>query len=145
MSNKLFDMYVNNLETGKKNDWNSADLETLSDYELNHLVGMVFYKDKKDIFIVREIPNKPGVIVAKDDKKINEILSLGLFDYCNKAEDAYPIMLAKGIGIRKKVTSDKWEASVSCVRKEDNYSYDIYAADKNPLRAAMMVYILKHG
>lgn len=145
MNNKLFDMYVSNLEAGEKNDWNSADLETLSDYELNHLVGMISYKDNKDIFIVREIPNKPGVIVAKDDKKINEILSLGLFDYCNKPNDAYPIMFEKGIGIRKMVTTDKWEASITCVREKDNYSYDIYAKDKNPLRAAMMVYLIKYS
>lgn len=137
---KLFEQYLENITNKVKNDWNEADIRTLNDYEVNHLVAALLYQSKKDIFVEREIPSKPGVIVAKGE------MSLGLYDFCNNANDAYPIMFKEGIGVRRKIMDKKiWEANVEFVRESDNYSYDLHASDKSPLRAMMAVYLIKYG
>lgn len=136
----LFETYLENINKNIPNDWNEADIRVLNDYEVNHLVAALMHKSNKDIFVVREIPSKPGVIVAKGET------SLGLYDFCNIANDAYPIMLKEGIGIRRKIMNKKeWEAHIEFIRESDNYSYDLHACDKNPLRAMMAVYLLKYG
>lgn len=136
----LFEKYLENIKNNTSNDWNEADIRVLNDYEVNHLVAALMHKSKKDIFVVREIPSKPGIIVAKGE------MSLGLYDFCNVANDAYPVMLKEGIGIRRKIMNKKeWEAHIEFVRESDNYSYDLHACDENPLRAMMAVYLLKYG
>ena len=140
MPNKsLFEVYEKNILEGKLNDWNSADLSVLTNFEINMLVAHVLYRGQEDINITYDIPTRDTVIAFKGE------MSLQAYDFCKIANDAYEIMLKEGIGIRKRVTNDKWEAIVDIIRQSDNYSYDIFATDKNPLRAAMMVYLLKFG
>lgn len=58
----------------------------------------------------------------------------GEFDPCNNAADAWPIIVASKIGIVPAMNGLKWSAN--------HGSWDIFYADKNPLRAAMIVYLM---
>lgn len=56
------------------------------------------------------------------------------FDPCNNPADAWPIILSNKIGINPGTSSDKWAAHYC--------NWDIAIADANPLRAAMVVFLM---
>lgn len=56
------------------------------------------------------------------------------FDPCNNPADAWPIIQRSRIGIDPGTTSDKWAAH--------HGGWDIFFADKNALRAAMVVFLM---
>ncbi|WP_312330385.1 phage protein NinX family protein [Atlantibacter hermannii] len=58
----------------------------------------------------------------------------GEFDPCNNPADAWPIILSNKIGINPGTASDKWAAHYC--------NWDIAIADANPLRAAMIVFLM---
>ncbi|EJC1153962.1 DUF2591 domain-containing protein [Cronobacter malonaticus] len=55
-------------------------------------------------------------------------------DYCNNPADAWPIILSNRIGVVPGTASDKWAAHYC--------NWDIAIADTNPLRAAMIVFLM---
>ncbi len=63
-------------------------------------------------------------------------------DYCNNPKDAWPIILEYKIGINTSgIKGDEgrlWWAELTF----DGYGDNHYAEDKNPLRAAMIVYLM---
>ena len=67
------------------------------------------------------------------------------FDPCNNPTDAWPIILEYKIGINTigiKGDEDRvWWAELTF----DVYGDNHYAEDKNPLRAAMIVYLMMEG
>lgn len=58
----------------------------------------------------------------------------GRKNYCNNPADAWPIIQRRRIGIAPGTTSDRWAAY--------HGDWDIFFADKNPLRAAMVVFLM---
>ena len=56
------------------------------------------------------------------------------FDPCNNPADAWPIIVDSRIGIVPGTTNDKWAAH--------HGDWDICMADENPLRAAMVVFLM---
>ena len=68
-------------------------------------------------------------------------------DYCNNPEDAWPIILEAEISLIRDVsTNDVWEAVPKGWYTENgfisNVNGDLCFIDKNPLRAAMIVYLM---
>ena len=57
------------------------------------------------------------------------------FDYCNNPSDAWPIILENNIWIQPDMIGDGFWHCMDC-------NDDIHAKDKNPLRAAMIVYLM---
>lgn len=56
-------------------------------------------------------------------------------DYCNNPSDAWPIILENNIWIQPDMIGDGFWHCMDC-------NDDIHAKDKNPLRAAMIVYLM---
>lgn len=103
------------------------DYESLSDLDINRLVAKIV-KPKK---------HEP-ILDANCQGNSVFVLALGWMDYCNKPDDAWPIILENKIDIFY----------------EDHPRYDEWSAGKwvgdtlfnsfnktNPLRAAMIVYL----
>ncbi len=57
--------------------------------------------------------------------------------YTQEASDAWPIILNNKISINASVTSNNWEANHNL-----GFANWISASDENPLRAAMIVYLM---
>ena len=70
----------------------------------------------------------------------------GEFDPCNNPADTWPIIIENKIALIWYETEKKWSAS-GFYRMEDgcwewDYSPDEYFSDENPLRAAMIVFLM---
>lgn len=97
------------------------DYSQLSDQEINMLVAKIQHPDKNFI----ESKTRPPSVVLLSH--INNWV-----DYCNNPADAWPIIEANGIGLRKQ-SNALW-----CATRIGG-EYPKY--DKNPLRAAMIVFL----
>lgn len=77
--------------------------------------------------------------------KVNDAGSGGLFyteaDYCNNPADAWPIVLKHRIMLNPYCADNLWKAEVPCGR-EDSFTTYATCYHKNPLRAAMIVYLM---
>ena len=58
----------------------------------------------------------------------------GVFDFCNNTDDAWKIITSNRIGIVPGTATDKWAAH--------HGDWDIAIADVNPLRAAMIIFLM---
>ena len=56
------------------------------------------------------------------------------YDYCNNPADAWPIIFSHRIGVSPAAVGDKWAAHYC--------NWDIAIVDTNPLRAAMIVFLM---
>jgi len=150
--NKLYSLYEKNIIEERPNKWTRSDVKALSNFEINMLVAHLLYRGQEDINIACDIPTRDTVIVFQGE------MSLAAYDFCKIANDAYPVMLKEnigihkqmqksntGLGVRSRVMTNKWTAMVNAIPESDKYSDDIYISDENPLRAAMMAYLLKFG
>lgn len=63
------------------------------------------------------------------------------FDPCNNPEDAWPIIVGKQISLISRCANGEWKAQLHLGRDD---IFDSYAScwDKNPLRAAMIVFLM---
>lgn len=104
------------------------DYSKMSDFEINKRVALASGKNIKFISVDVD-DNDIGVIVGQ--KHTRQQLS---FDPCNNPADAWPIILSNKIGINPATASDKWAAHYC--------NWDIAVADENPLRAAMIVFLM---
>jgi len=112
------------------------DYSKMSDFEINKLVAtttgakvresFAFVNTGEDIsghyqekVLVREITNNPT--------------HWKCYDPCNNASDAWPIIVSKRISINP-VLHTKWMA--------EDYLEEISHIDTNPLRAAMIVFLI---
>lgn len=93
------------------------DYSKLSDKEINILVGSI-----------KGFANK---IAAQN----------GLRDYCNNPADAWPIIVENEISLISRCANGEWKAQLHLGRED---IFDSYAScwDKNPLRAAMIVFLM---
>lgn len=144
----VYPLYEKNIIEGTPNKWTRSDVKALSNFEINMLVAHLLYRGQEDINIACDIPTRDTVIVFQGE------MSLAAYDFCKIANDAYPVMFKEnigihkemkkantGLGVRPRVATNRWTAMVEAIYKSD----DIYVSDENPLRAAMMAYLLKFG
>lgn len=94
------------------------DYRKLSDGEINRHVAIALgVKPRKTICFIR----------YKDSEDIWP-------EYCNNPVDAWPIITSNRIGIVPGTATDKWAAH--------HGDWEIAIADVNPLRAAMIVFLM---
>lgn len=111
----------------------------LSDFEINKLVSKVLLDDKShwSTWITDDGCRKVWFV---DESKNNEPIP---FNPCNNPSDAWPIIVENKIAIKPKLITKKeyatpsdyidgWEAKV----------HSTWFEDKNPLRAAMIVFLM---
>ncbi len=103
----------------------------MSDFEINKRVAKLRNKNYNSISRFR---NSQSVCVDYN-------FSLKVVNYCNNPSDAWPIIVSNGIDIRfENVNENEWFCGASC--KDDQDSYEPWFSDPNPLRAAMIVYLM---
>lgn len=96
------------------------DYASMSDQQINKLVAAADGMDSGAHYM-------GDVVVLRDNRWVS-------FDPCNNPEDAWPIILSNKIGINPGTSSDKWAAHYC--------NWDIAIADANPIRAAMIVFLM---
>ncbi|WP_272688104.1 phage protein NinX family protein [Providencia sp. PROV063] len=101
----------------------------LSDFEINKAV---FHKAKIKHKYFRFLPN--GVITYNIKGKYQ------VFDPCNNPFDAMPIIIENNISLRAPTITDRWKAEF--IDEYGNYVGYRRALNKNPLRAAMELFLL---
>ena len=100
--------------------------EKLSDFEINKAVAAR---------IGVEVQEWNGKIFGGVERKIDNVTSVaGVIDYCNNPSDAWPIINIERIGVYPSEGPDfmPWIAAKNAFS----------VTDKNPLRAAMIVYLM---
>ncbi|MEX9486100.1 phage protein NinX family protein [Proteus mirabilis] len=106
----------------------------LSDFEINLAVAHIALgKGSYDW-----CPDKKEVYFAGIDG--GEFLHHGYFDPCNNPYYAMPIIIENKISLRAPTITDRWKAEF--VDEYGNYVGYIRALNKNPLRAAMEVFLM---
>lgn len=111
------------------------DYAVMSDFEINKLVAVAngYHHDDCDIAKL----NNPMVGVEWDDDTGYATKTL---DYCNNAEDAWPIIAENGITLA--FQDGNWWAD-NLAYWVDGVEWNIGGIiDKNPLRAAMIVFLM---
>lgn len=108
------------------------DYSKLSDFEINRAVGELTLKGRWSC--------KPGTAANNTDSwfygSVDQFVTPypELPDYCNNAADAWPIIVDSRISIEAAAIGGNW------VAQRGQYSWAM--ADKNPLRAAMIVFLM---
>ena len=100
------------------------------------------YSKMSDFEINKAVATALGMDVSGATEENNMMYDY-VRDYCNNPSDAWPIILVNGISVCSPehcITPNEWAAG----RYE---SFDLYAkrlhhGSKNPLRAAMIVYLM---
>lgn len=104
------------------------DYSKMSDFEINSAVAQLSLWKKKDCEEIHG-DEKRGVVSWADGANWH------VFDPCNNPSDAWPIILENNIWIQPDMIGDGFWHCTDC-------NDDIHAKDKNPLRAAMIVYLM---
>ena len=102
------------------------DYSKMSDFEINKAVAAR---------IGVEVQEWNGKIFGGVERKIDNVTSVaGVIDYCNNPSDAWPIINIERIGVYPSEGPDfmPWIAAKNAFS----------VTDKNPLRAAMIVYLM---
>ncbi|WP_444859210.1 phage protein NinX family protein [Serratia sp. (in: enterobacteria)] len=113
-----------------------TDYSKINDFEINKAVAEQLYKDKPSLIVQRDVPSRPAVTVFCDIGD-GEIVSILCADYCNNPADAWPIIVANEIGVVPSKSSNTyaWDLSGGMLK-------GIKHVDDNPLRAAMIVFLM---
>lgn len=101
-----------------------VDYSKLSDFEINSLVSAHLW----------------GSVCAVDGIVLHNEKD-GEFNPCNNPSDAWPIIFENKIMLSPRCADDEWKAEIYLGREDifDNYAS---AWHKNPLRAAMIVFLM---
>lgn len=96
----------------------STDYSKMSDFEINKRVFTLVMNGRDW--------NRQGSVV---------------FDFCNNPADAWPIIVGNEISLISRCANGEWKAQLH-LGKDD--IFDNYAScwDKNPLKAAMIVFLM---
>ncbi|MEX6224737.1 phage protein NinX family protein [Providencia hangzhouensis] len=106
----------------------------LSEFEINLKVAHIMLgKDSYDW-----CTDKKEVYLAGIDG--GDFLPHGYFDPCNNPADAMPIIIDNNISLRAPTITDRWKAEF--IDEYGNYVGYRRAMNKNPLRAAMELFLL---
>lgn len=116
------------------NDWQNK-----SDFEINKAVAGTF----DSIFIIGDgsCPHVSNEAVSVGFDNRFGVVDVDV-DYCNKPSDAWPIILDNRISVSPQSNGNEWEATQGL---DDNLQPSFSEWDKNPLRAAMIVYLEMNG
>lgn len=98
-------------------------LQSMSDLDLNIAVT------KSQGFVVDGWYENTSVVIAVDENGNNGFQS----DYCNKPSDMCELIISEGISLIYQIDNNYWCASTMNTP---------FVHDKNPLRAAAIVYVL---
>lgn len=120
-----------------------TDYSKLSDFEINKHVAEVVYKDRDGLFVTRNLPSREEVTVVAEVN--SEDICIAAADYCNNWSDAGIVIAEHGISIAFDKNENEWVAW-------GHFAFDLagwdmkeqpaeYQHDKNPLRAAMIVFL----
>ncbi|TBM29745.1 phage protein NinX family protein [Hafnia paralvei] len=111
-----------------------TDYSKISDFEINKLVAVSQGFAPENCDIAKRGSSLVGVDWDEDTGS-----AIKVFDYCNNPSDAWPIILSNLISLKPVklyVGGHRWFAS-----KGDG-DFGLKFADDNPLRAAMIVYLM---
>ena len=120
-----------------------TDYSKMNDFEINKAVAEHLYKDSPSLIVKRDVPSRPAVTVFCDIGN-GEIVSIVCADYCNDPADAWPIIVGNAISI-------VCAPGISWLASSDAYFVDGVewqidgVANLNPLRAAMIVFLMMQG
>lgn len=103
------------------------DYSKMSDFEITEVVAQLVLWKKKDCEEIHG-DEKLGVVSWADGANWH------VFDPCNNPSDAWPIIVENKICFQPDMVGDGFWHCMDC--------NDIHAKDKNPLRAAMIVYLM---
>jgi len=118
------------------------DYSKMSDFEINKAVALI---------LGIEVVEWGGKIFGGVERKIDNVTSvIGAIDYCNSPSDAWPIIVENSISIVSYGVEFSaeygWSAFYGGVCVDYNHeivsNFEIECSDKNPLRAAMIVYLM---
>ncbi|WP_265498541.1 phage protein NinX family protein [Providencia rustigianii] len=98
-----------------------------SDFDINKLVA------EKAFINIKASKTFSEVIIFKNKIKYR-------FDPCNNPSDAMPIIIENKISLRAPTITDRWKAEF--IDEYGNYIGYRRALNKNPLRAAMELFLL---
>ena len=102
------------------------DYSNMSDFEINKAVAAC---------LGVEVQEWNGKVFGGIDRNIDNVTSVvGVIDYCNNPSDAWPIINRERIGVYPSEGPEfmPWIAAKNAIS----------VTDKNPLRAAMIVYLM---
>ena len=106
------------------------DYSEMSDFEISGYVSMyehgfswIEFDDEMASHVKCGNEGSPGFAIVE------------VKDYCNNPSDAWPIIVDNKIWIQPDMIGDGFWHCMDC-------NDDIHAKDKNPLRAAMIVYLM---
>ncbi len=113
------------------------DYASMSDQQINQLVGSKVGELQLGARSACCIGSDGNVLVLKGGMWTR-------FDPCNNPADAWPIIVGKQISLISRCANDEWKAQLHLGRDD---IFDSYAScwDKNPLRAAMIVFLMMKG
>lgn len=111
-----------------------TDYRKMSDKEINHSVLAIFEPDIEHMMLGGDETHFYHCGITGDGYH-----QIDIPDYCNNPSDAWPIIAENKINIDFR---DSLKAGPMAKLSRDN---GIYAVDKNPLRAAMIVFLMMKG
>ncbi|HHT2832354.1 TPA: phage protein NinX family protein [Klebsiella aerogenes] len=109
------------------------DYSKLSDFEINKRVF-----ESKTSLAALSYPHSADKRSC-GYKDINDIYHW--FDFCNNPADSWPIIVGNEISLISRCANGEWKAQLHLGRED---IFDSYAScwDKNPLRAAMITFLM---
>ena len=107
---------------------------------------MMDYSKMSDFEINKAVAIARGTLIRKGKSlSLYQVEGLDLCtDFCNSWADAGPIIQQNNISLLKCERMDEWVAGSSYWVGGAEWSVDWLSDDKNPLRAAMIVYLMMH-
>lgn len=105
--------------------------EEMSDFEVNSYVSMYIHG-----FSWIEFDDEFHGHVKCGNERSPGFAMVEVSDYCNNPSDAWPIILDSKITVRP-WNHDEWQSFTM-----DGYDYDFMAWHENPLRAAMISFLM---
>ena len=105
--------------------------EEMSDFEINGYVSMHMHG-----FSWIEFVDGCASHVKCGNERSPGFAMIEVPDYCNNPSDAWPIILDSKITVRP-WNNDEWQSFTM-----DGYDYDFMAWHENPLRAAMISFLM---
>ncbi|HAT2607108.1 TPA: DUF2591 domain-containing protein [Kluyvera intermedia] len=108
-----------------------TDFSKLSDQEINLLIAEILNPDST---VIESKSRPPSACIT------GHLPTLWV-DYCNNPADAWQIIFENKIMLSPRCADDEWKAEIYLGREDifDNYAS---AWHKNPLRAAMIVFLM---
>lgn len=110
------------------------DYSKMSDFEINKAVAAC---------LGVEVQEWNGKIFGGVERSIDNVTSVvGVIDYCNNPSDAWPIIHGNDIMLNPNCADELWKAEQGFREKPSGFYGVATAYNKNPLRAAMIVYLM---